>query len=236
LSERESILRKNLDEVERRITAACQRAGRKRDEVTLVAVTKYIDIETARALFRLGITDLGESRPQELWHKAEAIPEARWHQVGHLQRNKVERTLPLNCLIHSVDSLRLLETLEAEARKQQRPIEVLLEFNLSGEANKHGFQRGDVPAIIPMIQGLRSVRVTGLMTMAAQEAGPAEIRQTFAALRELRDELRMRMGEPNECRQLSMGMTNDFEIAIEEGATMVRIGSALFYDLEGQAS
>jgi hypothetical protein len=229
------ILSRNLARVEERLAAACRRAGRDRAAVRLVAVTKYVDSDVARRLWELGVSDLGESRPQELWRKAAAVPEARWHLVGHLQRNKVAATLPLASLLHSADSTRLLAALEAEAAKQGRQVEVLLEFNLSGEEAKHGFHApDDLPAITEAVARLRHVRVAGLMTMAAQAPQPEAARPTFARLLRLRDEFRL--PAPHEPRELSMGMTGDFEVAVEEGATLVRIGSALFEGLEGQSS
>ena len=141
------LLQRRLEQVESRLQAACQRAGRVRNKVTLLAVTKTVSAEIAALLPELGVFDLGESRPQELWHKAALLPgSVRWHQIGHLQRNKVERTLPLATLIHSVDSERLLTALEEEAAKQQRTIEVLLEVNASHEASKHGFAASDLTA------------------------------------------------------------------------------------------
>jgi hypothetical protein len=237
MSETKELLQKNLEDVEARIAAACARAGRDRSEVTLVAITKYVNAEVARLLFELGVVELGESRPQELWKKAAAIPEARWHLVGHLQRNKVARTLPVVAMIHSVDSLRLLVAIEAEAARQRRSVDVLLEFNLSGEAAKHGFPvsetdppspRERIPLAERKARESEYVRIRGLMTMAALEATPEEARRTFARLRRLSEQIRERMAEPARFPILSMGMTNDFEIAIEEGATHVRIGSALF--------
>jgi PLP dependent protein len=233
VSETKDILKRNLAEVERRIAAACRKAGRARGEITLVAVTKYVDVEVTRQLFEQGVHDLGESRPQELWRKAVAVPEARWHLVGHLQRNKVERTLPIACLIHSVDSFRLLQEIEKEATRQQRDVELLLEFNLSGEEAKHGFRLHDeMDDVAELLATSESVRARGLMTMAALDSTPEQARPTFAALRQLRDRLAHKLSV--ELPHLSMGMTNDFEVAIEEGATLVRIGSALFQGLESQ--
>ncbi len=172
--------------VEQRIAAACARAGRRSPNVTLVAVTKTVSVEVAGVLPELGLLDLGENRPQELWHKAAALPASvRWHLIGHLQRNKVERTLPLAHLLHAVDSVRLLEALEQQAK----PVSVLLEVNASGEASKHGFAPDDVVPLAPMLNILRHVRVGGLMTMAALQE-PEACRPTFRALRELRDRLR----------------------------------------------
>jgi pyridoxal phosphate enzyme (YggS family) len=209
-------LRANLAAVEERIGKACARAGRRRSEVTLVAVTKAVSAEAAGLLPELGVFDLGENRPQELWRKAEALPrEIRWHLIGHLQRNKIDRTLPLVQMVHAVDSVRLLHALEAEAIVQQREVAVLLEVNASGEASKQGF----APAELPDLSALKQVRVGGLMTMAALQE-PQACRPTFVRLRELRDRLGL--------VHLSMGMSNDFEIAIEEGATFIRLGTVLF--------
>jgi pyridoxal phosphate enzyme (YggS family) len=215
--------------VEERLHAACCRAGRSRGDVTLVAVTKTASIEAVAEMVALGVRDLGESRPQELWRKAAVLPaSARWHLIGHLQRNKIERTLPLVCRIHSVDSLRLLRALEEEAERQGRTVDALLEVNASGEAAKHGFAPEEAAGLAPALRELKRVRVTGLMTMAAYEEDPQRCRPAFAALRELRDRLRIAVGEAPTLTDLSMGMTNDFEVAVEEGATLVRIGTALF--------
>jgi pyridoxal phosphate enzyme (YggS family) len=227
-------LRHRLDIVEERIRAACARAGRVRGDVTLIAITKTVPGEVAAVLPELGVHDLGESRPQELWRKAAAVPgSVRWHLVGHLQRNKIEQTLPLVQLIHSADSKRLLAALDEEADKRGLRPEVLLEVNASREANKHGFTPEVVPGLAAEVVGLRHVRVRGLMTMAAFDEDPERCRPTFALVRELRDRLRRELGPPHGLEHLSMGMTNDFEVAIEEGATLVRIGTALFEGLAG---
>lgn len=217
-------LAENLRAVETRISAACARAGRERESVTLVAVTKTVGSEVARLLPGLGVVDLGENRPQELWKKAAAIPGVRWHMIGHLQRNKVERTVPLVHLVHSVDSVRLLEALET----QERPVDVLLEVNCSGEARKGGFAPEALLEVVGPLERLKWVRVRGLMTMAAYEEEAERCRPTFVLLRTLRDELRQRLGERHPLEELSMGMSNDFEVAIEEGATMIRLGTILF--------
>ena len=217
--------------IEARILAACVRAGRVRTDVTLVAVTKYVSADIAALLPELGVFDLGESRPQELWRKAAALAnEVRWHLIGHLQRNKIEKTLPLVHLIHSVDSERLLGALNAEAAKQSRPIDVLLEVNMSREANKHGFSPDEALAMDPVqVRRYDRITVRGLMTMAAASENPELSRPTFAELHRLRDRLQAEFGP--HLQHLSMGMTNDFEVAVEEGATLVRIGSALFEGL-----
>jgi pyridoxal phosphate enzyme (YggS family) len=229
-----TILADRLAAVEERLRAACRRAGRPRAGVTLVAVTKTVPVAVAALLPELGIPDLGESRPQELARKAAALPHARWHLVGHLQRNKVERTLPLVHRIHSVDSLRLLQAVEAAAGAGRGPLPVLLEVNASREPAKHGFAPEEVPGLAPVLAGLKHARVDGLMTMAAYEEDPERCRPTFAALRELRDCLQGMIGSTHPLAHLSMGMSNDFEVAVEEGATLVRLGTVLFEGLEGE--
>jgi PLP dependent protein len=234
-SDARTLLAQRLHDVQQRIAAACRRAGRSPDEVTLVAVTKTVDANIARLLPELGIFDLGESRPQELWKKAAELPNTvRWHLVGHLQRNKIERTLPLVKLLHSVDSVRLLEALEQECTKQDLRARVLLEVNASREEAKHGFDPSELPEVMETFSHYAHVEISGLMTMAALSDDPEQARTTFAELRRLRDQLRDLLGRPNALPELSMGMTNDFEVAIEEGATLVRVGSALFEGLSGQ--
>jgi pyridoxal phosphate enzyme (YggS family) len=225
-------LRGRLDAVRRRLRAACERSGRAAADVTLVAVTKTVGVAVAESLAALGVLDLGENRPQELWRKAAALPPTvSWHLIGHLQRNKIERTLPLVCRIHSVDSLRLLGALDEAAAKRPTAPEVLLEINASREANKHGFTPEEVPGLVPALRALHHIRVGGLMTMAAYEEEPERCRPTFALVRNLRDQLRRELGSPDALPELSMGMSNDFEVAVEEGATLVRLGSVLFEGL-----
>jgi pyridoxal phosphate enzyme (YggS family) len=228
MADSRSLIAERLAAVEDRLSAACHRAGRSRADVTLVAVTKTVSAEVATLLPGLRVHDLGESRPQELWRKAAAVPLVRWHLIGHLQRNKIERTLPMVSRIHSVDSLRLLRALEtaAETLADPRPLPALLEVNVSREASKHGFAPEEVDDIAAALAVLKHVRVDGLMTMAAYEEDPEKTRPTFRALRELRDRLAAAVRRP--LPHLSMGMSNDFEIAVEEGATMVRLGTVLF--------
>lgn len=229
-----AVIAANLQRVREQIADAAQRAGRRPEDITLVGVTKYVDAAAARALLESGCHDLGESRPQSLWERAEALTglPVRWHMIGHLQRNKVKRTLPYVSLLHSGDSLRLLETVDAEAKALGRMVDVLLEINISGDATKHGFRPEDLRGSLPKIAALGNLQVRGLMTMAALEGGPERARRDFAALRELRDELRADGPVAIELHELSMGMSGDFAEAIQEGATLVRIGSALWEGLE----
>ena len=229
----ERVLRQRLAEVEDRIAAACRRAGRKRAGVTLVAVTKTVSADVAGLLPQLGVWDLGESRPQELWKKEKTfIPAVRWHLVGHLQRNKIARTLPLVYMIHSVDSLRLLLFLENEAMKQERRIPVLLEVNASREPQKNGFAPEELSDLPAKVEAFQFVQIQGLMTMAALNPDPEASRRTFAELRDLRDRLKNQFPSPHHLEHLSMGMSNDFEVAIEEGATLVRLGTVLFEGIQ----
>jgi len=225
------ILAKNFQRIQERTTAACHRASRARSEVILVAVTKTVSPEVAASLVELGVIDLGESRPQELWKKAAAINGVRWHLIGHLQRNKIDQTLPQVHLIHSIDSLRLLTAIDESASRLGREVEALLEFNLSREPQKHGFTAGDLPAILTAISELSRVRVRGLMTMAALSEDAEHSRPVFRELRHLRDHVRVEVPQPHSLDQLSMGMSHDYEVAIEEGATLIRVGSALFEGL-----
>jgi PLP dependent protein len=232
-----NLLRERLTTVEDRIARACHRTGRPRAEVTLVAVTKMVGSRTAGILSDLGIHDLGENRPQGLWRKASELPASiRWHLIGHLQRNKIERTLPLVHSIHAVDSLRLLEALEIEAAKIGRRVPVLLEINASREEAKQGWRPEDVPNLADPLSRLQHLSVQGLMTMAAYDENPENCRGTFTETRALLQNLRTNVGTSHPLDQLSMGMSNDFEIAIEEGATLIRLGSVLFEGIEEPAT
>jgi len=223
-------LRDNLARIREQIATAARRSGRPAGAVELVGVTKYVDAAVTRMLVEAGLTDLGESRPQQFWEKAAALEDLyiRWHFVGHLQRNKLRRTLPFITLLHSADSLRLLESLSAEAGALDRTIDVLLEVNISGDAAKHGWQPAQLAGALPQIGNLPHIQVRGLMTLAALDGGLDRARRDFAALRELRDSLAVDCPPAIELHELSMGMSDDFTVAIEEGATIVRVGSALF--------
>ena len=228
----EARIRENLETVRGRIRDAARRAGRAPDSIRLVAVTKRNPPEQIRPLIAAGALDLGENYPQELWKKVEALEGlfARWHLIGHLQGNKAKKTLPMVRLIHAVDSLKLLEALDALARDQADPPAVCLQVNTSGETAKHGWSPSEIAGDAESIAGCRFIPVAGLMTMAALDSIPETARASFATLRAVRDALRVRTGLP--LNELSMGMSGDFEAAIEEGATLVRIGSALFEGVE----
>ncbi|MEQ8210951.1 MAG: YggS family pyridoxal phosphate-dependent enzyme [Lacipirellulaceae bacterium] len=226
------IIADNYRRVQDRVAEAAQAAGRDADEVKIVAVSKYVGIEETAALFNAGAKLLGESRPQQLWekHDAHELQNAEWHLIGHLQRNKAARTAACADLIHSVDSARLLKVINKAASQSGNTSRVLLEVNTSGDAEKHGLTAEQTRELVGSLVNYPHVEVQGLMTMAAREGGVDVARKNFAALRELRGKLfaefrRVKLPE------LSMGMTGDFETAIAEGATLVRIGSALFEGL-----
>jgi PLP dependent protein len=238
----------NLHRVQERIARAAESAGRRADEITLVGVTKFVGTNESVELAAAGCHDLGESRPQELWRKAESIPgelasaggssgetrPIRWHLIGHLQRNKVARTLPLVALIHSVDSPRLLAAINesrSSADDNRPPTNVLLEVNTSGESAKHGLAPDEVEPLLTAAPNFPQVAIRGLMTMAALEGGPAVAAHNFATLRELRDRLKSNAPGCVQLNELSMGMSDDFEVAICEGATIVRVGSALWENI-----
>ena len=223
-------LARRLDAVRQRIAAACGRVGRDPAGVTLVAVTKTVGVRVAALLPGLGVNDFGESRPQELAKKQAAIPAGRFHLIGHLQRNKLDKTIPLTHLTHSADSLRLLEALDAFGRKTGVPVPLLLEVNCSREEAKGGLTVEDLPAVAERFRTFPGVEVRGLMTMAAYTGDAAQVRATFVELVALRDTLREATGLA--LPELSMGMSNDFEAGVELGATYVRVGSTLFAGLE----
>ena len=228
----------NLRRVRERIECAAERAGRDPAFVRLVAVTKYAELEWVRALLDLGCRDLGENRPQQLLERAAVLPDdVRWHLIGHLQRNKVRKVLPVAELIHSVDSLALMADIERIAGELHIQPHVLIEVNLVADPKKHGLLLSDIRTAWDTLRTYvgearhTATQIIGLMTMAAYTDEPETTRPTFRQLRELRDEL----GFVADLPHLSMGMTGDFEVAIEEGATVVRIGSALWEGLESAA-
>ncbi len=234
-AELRAVLSDRLAAVEANIQQACQRAGRPREVVQLVAVTKTASCRVTGLLPELGVNDLAENRPQALWSKAAKLPSGiRWHMIGHLQRNKLDKTLPLVCRVHAVDSVRLLEAIIHEVRKRGfAPMPVCLEVNVSREPSKYGFAPAEVAQLPRELLTAPEVRIEGLMTMAAYAEDPEDCRPTFVELRQLRDQLRAAWGESLPLPQLSMGMSNDYPIAIEEGATMIRLGSTLFSGLPG---
>lgn len=223
------MIKENLAAVEERILRACERAGRKRSEVTLVAVSKTKPVEMIREAMETGTIDFGENKVQELVEKTEAIKEAlHWHLIGHLQRNKVKYIVDKAYLIHSVDSLRLAEQINQEAEKKGIVCPILIEVNVAKEDSKFGVFPEDALALVTEIARLPHVKVKGLMTIAPFVENPEENRIHFQNLRELNIDIKSKNIDNIDMDILSMGMTGDFEVAIEEGATHVRVGTGIF--------
>ena len=221
-------VRENLERVRERIARAATRAGRRPDDVLLIGVSKTVDVERIRAALAAGLRALGENRVQEAKTKvAELGRPAAWHLIGHLQTNKVRRALPCFDVLHSLDRRSLVEALAAETSRAGRgPLPVFIQVNVSGESSKGGFEMNALWDALGTVRDTGRFDVQGLMTMAPLEGGADAARPVFRRLRELRDEAlgRRYLGAPN----LSMGMSQDFETAVEEGATHVRVGSLLF--------
>lgn len=242
---KKSPLQERLDDVRKRIVAAAQKAKRDPGEITLVAVTKSAAPEQVREILQLGVADLGENRVQVLTQRAAQVNEffhrrvahgeteglpsrLRWHMIGHLQRNKVKAILPMVQLIQSVDSLRLAEEIELHATRLDRRIPVLLQLNSSEESSKSGVAVGAAVHLAEQIDTMPRLQLCGLMTMGPLEGDEKATRHCFARTREIFEEMRWHKIGGASLRHLSMGMSHDFESAIAEGATMVRIGTALF--------
>jgi len=248
-------------DVKARIAAAAARAGRRAEDILLVAVTKYATMDQVRDLLRLGHLDLGESRAQQLLQRSAMVdellgrsralpsvaakasgrsaapaeapaPGVRWHMIGHLQRNKVKKLIGVARLIHSVDSLRLVEEIQAIAYKRDEPVDVLVQVNCSGEKSKYGCAVAAARHLCEQIDTMIHLRVRGLMTMAPYAEDPEASRLTFERCADLFDEIRKAGAGGDGFNILSMGMSNDFEVAIECGANVVRVGSSLFGEHE----
>ena len=217
------MLKENLEKVEENIQAACDRAGRKRDEVTLIAVSKTKPVEMLQEAYDLGVRINGENKAQELASKYEVLP-----MIGHMQRNKVKYIIDKVDLIHSVDSVRLAETIDKEAEKHGVIANILIEVNVAKEESKFGLMPEEVPEFVEKIAGFPHIRVKGLMTIAPFVENPEENRPIFAHLRKLSVDIAKKNIDNITMSILSMGMTNDYQVAIEEGATMVRVGTGIF--------
>ena len=222
-------LQENLQQVEANICKACENAGRKRSDVTLIAVSKTKPIEMLQTVYDLGARDFGENKVQEMCEKMEVLPKnIRWHMIGHLQRNKVHQVMGKAVLIHSVDSLRLAEQIETEAAKKDMVADILLEVNVAKEESKYGFFLEDTEAAIREIAKFPHVRIKGLMTIAPFVENPEENREVFKKLYEFAVDIGKKNIDNVTMDVLSMGMTGDYQVAIEEVATMVRVGTGIF--------
>ena len=222
-------IKENLAEVEAKICAACERAGRKREEVTLIAVSKTKPVEMLEACMENGITVFGENKVQELCGKYEVLPKnLHWHMIGHLQRNKVKYLTDKVDLIHSVDSLRLAEAISEDAVKKGVNVNILIEVNVAEEDSKFGLKTEETEKLVREISSLPNVSIQGLMTIAPYTAVPEENRPIFRTLKQLSVDIDSKNIDNVSMNVLSMGMTGDYEVAIEEGATYVRVGTGIF--------
>ena len=223
------MLRENLQEVEKRIQEACARAGRDRSEVTLVSVSKTKPVEMLQEAYDLGVRVFGENKVQEIRDKYDALPkDIEWHMIGHLQTNKVKYIVDKVKLIHSVDSLRLAEIIEKEAEKHNRSVDILLEVNVAEETSKFGLKTVEVIPFAEKIAQFPHINMRGLMTIAPFVDDPEKNRTIFRDLHKLYVDIKEKNIDNGTVSILSMGMTNDYEVAIEEGATMVRVGTGIF--------
>ncbi len=223
------MLKENLESVEEKIQEACKKSGRNREDVTLIAVSKTKPVETLQEAYDLGVRVFGENKVQELTEKYDSLPkDIHWHMIGHLQRNKVKYIIDKVDLIHSVDSIRLAETIDKEAQKHDLIANILVEVNVAKEESKFGLMPEEVDGFIDEIAKLKHIQVKGLMTIAPFVENPEKNRTVFADLRKLSVDIAKKNVDNVNVSILSMGMTNDYEVAVEEGATMVRVGTGIF--------
>ncbi len=223
------MLKENLKEVEKNILQACEKAGRNREDVTLIAVSKTKPVSMLQEIYEEGIRDFGENKVQELASKYEEMPkDIRWHMIGHLQRNKVKQVIDKACLIHSVDSYRLAEEINIQAKKKNIVVPILVEVNIAEEESKFGIHREDAIQLVEEIAELENIRIEGLMTIAPYVEDSEENRQYFRNIKQLSVDITRKNIDNVTMNVLSMGMTGDYTVAIEEGATLVRVGTGIF--------
>lgn len=223
------MLSENLKQVEQKIAESCKKSNRNREEVTLIAVSKTKPVEMLQEAYDLGVRVFGENKVQELSDKYESLPkDIHWHMIGHLQRNKVKYIIDKVDLIHSVDSVRLAETIEKEAAKKDIIVNILIEVNVAKEESKYGLMPEELDEFINRIADFPHIRVKGLMTIAPFVENPESNRAVFRSLRKLSVDISNKNIDNVNVSVLSMGMTNDYQVAIEEGAAMVRVGTGIF--------
>lgn len=223
------MIKENLEEVEKNIREACKRCGRNREDVTLIAVSKTKPVAMLEEAMEEGILQFGENKVQELTDKYDKLPKTiKWHMIGHLQRNKVKYIVDKVNLIHSVDSIRLAEEINEQAKKKQLTVSILIEVNIAKEDTKYGVMDEDIIPLIEYISKLEYVKIAGLMTIAPFVEEPELNRVHFKNLRKLSVDIKRKSIDNVSMDVLSMGMTGDYEVAIEEGATMVRVGTGIF--------
>ena len=223
------MVRENLITVEEKIREACARAGRNREDVTLICVTKTKPVEMLEEAYAAGQRNFGENKVQEICLKAPRLPEdIRWHMIGHLQRNKVKQVMDKAVMIHSVDNLRLAETISREAVKRNMVMPILIEVNAAGEESKFGIALEETEQLVRQAAALPGLQIAGLMTIAPYTEDPESNRLYFRQLRELSVDIKSKCIDNVTMDHLSMGMTGDYQVAIEEGATLIRVGTGIF--------
>ncbi len=223
------MINENLMQVRKNIEAACQKAGRNPEEVTLIAVSKTKPVPMLEEAYQAGSRDFGENKVQEIMDKYPVLPDdIRWHMIGHLQRNKVKYIVDKVSLVHSVDSLRLAEEISRQAEKKQTELDILVEVNIAQEESKFGTSRAEAAQLVEKIAKLPCIHVKGLMTIAPFVEHPEENRKYFRQIKELSVDIEKKNIDNVNMSVLSMGMTNDYMVAVEEGATMVRVGTGIF--------
>lgn len=223
------MIKENLARVHENIKIACQKSGRKPEEVTLISVSKTKPVAMLKEAYQAGSHEFGENKVQEIMDKYPQLPtDIRWHMIGHLQRNKVKYIIDKVCLIHSVDSLRLAEEISIQAEKKQVEIDILVEVNIAQEESKFGTSREEAVLLVEEIAKLPHIHIRGLMTIAPFVENPEDNREYFRQIRELSVDIRQKNIDNVNMSVLSMGMTGDYMVAIEEGATMVRVGTGIF--------
>lgn len=223
------MINENLMQVRKNIEAACQKAGRNPEEVTLIAVSKTKPVPMLEEAYQAGSRDFGENKVQEIMDKYPVLPDdIRWHMIGHLQRNKVKYIVDKVSLVHSVDSLRLAEEISRQAEKKQTELDILVEVNIAQEESKFGTSRAEASQLVEEIAKLPCIHVKGLMTIAPFVEHPEENRKYFRQIKELSVDIEKKNIDNVSMSVLSMGMTNDYMVAVEEGATMVRVGTGIF--------
>jgi len=221
-------IKNNFFNIQQRIKAACARCGRNTSDVKTVVVTKTVQVPAIQEVIEAGATIIGENRIQDAWSKYEQIgPQVSWHLIGHLQTNKVKKAVQIFDVIESVDSLHLAEEIDKRAKEAGKLMDIFVQVNTSGEKSKFGLHPEDVESIVNQITLLKNIRITGLMTIGAFLPDPEKVRPCFRQLYTLREDINNKNKTLN-IAHLSMGMTNDFEVAIEEGATLIRTGRAVF--------
>ena len=223
------MMKENLELVEANIREACAAAGRDRSEVTLIAVSKTNPAERIREAYDLGVRDFGENKVKEMLGKEPQLPEdIRWHLIGHLQTNKVKSVIDKTVLIHSIDSIKLSDTIDFEARKKGIQVDGLLEVNVAGEESKFGFLPEELLPLLERLRQYRNLKIRGLMTVAPMVDDAEQNRAVFRRLRELSIDIKLKNTDNVTMNILSMGMTGDYHVAIEEGATLIRVGTGIF--------